>query len=115
MKKIAIALGLSALAVVAVAGVSSDATTAPAAASEKKPAPADKTEVVPINEDVRKPPARKVAAKGPSLRCWQYGRLILDEPVSEVPPSIVGSGHKFEGAGGNLQLLDMHSSSCLIK
>lgn len=116
--KYPIAIGLSLLAMVAVAGVSSDRTVNPAAAAKPtaavKPA---KAEVVPLNDDFRPGSASKRVAsyKGPSLRCWQYGRLIFEEPVSEVPPSLGGTGHRFEGRAGSLQLVDMHNSSCLIK
>ena len=124
--KAPIAIGLSLLAMVAVAGVSSDrlggaetvaASTKPAdTAKAPKTGKTGKTEVEPLNDEFRVPQSKRpVLSRGPSLRCWQYGRLILDEPVSEVPASLAGSGHRFVGRGGSLQLLDMHNSSCLIK
>ena len=121
--KAPIAIGLSLLALVAAAGVSSDRlgdaeeTVASAKAPKTNKAPGTgKTEVVPPDDRIHvPPPKRPVLSRGPSLRCWQYGRLILDEPVSEVPASLAGSGHRFVGRGGSLQLLDMHNSSCLIK
>lgn len=109
--KYTVALGLSLLAMVAVAGVSSDrqADLSPGA----KPS---KAEIVPLSDDFRSGSKRVAAAnKGPNLRCWQYGRLIFEEPVSDVPASLAGTGHRFEGRGGSVQLLDMHNSSCLIK
>lgn len=127
--KAPIAISLSLLAMVAVAGVSSDrlggaenvaASTKPADTAKAPKAPktgkTGKTEVEPLNDEFRVPQSKRpVLSRGPSLRCWQYGRLILDEPVSEVPASLAGSGHRFVGRGGSLQLLDMHNSSCLIK
>ena len=121
--KTPIAVGLSLLAVVAVAGVSSDRlgdaeeTVASAKAPKIAKAPGTgKTEVVPPEDRIHvPPPKRAVLSKGPYLRCWQYGRLIFDEPVNEVPASLAGAGHRFVGRWGNLQLLDMHNSSCLIK
>lgn len=104
-----IAIGLSLLAMVAVAGVSSDRS---AAAPAAKPA---KAEVVPLNDDYRPPAKRSGTNRGPSLRCWQYGRLIFEEPMSDVPPSVGGNSHRFEGRAGSVQLLDMHNASCLIK
>lgn len=107
-----IAIGLSLLAMAAAAGVSSDGAVNPVAAA--KPA---KAEVVPLNDDFRPGPSGKRVAtnRGPSLRCWQYGRLIFEEPVSEVPASLGGAGHRFEGRAGSVQLVDMHNASCLIK
>ena len=77
--------------------------------------PAAKTEVVRINDDPRPLPRTKVSAKGPSVRCWQYGRLIFEEPVSEIPPTSGSQGQRFESQGGSFQLLDMHNASCVIK
>jgi hypothetical protein len=108
--KYPIAIGLTLLAMAAVAGVSSDHSVSVAAAA--KPA---KAEVVPLNDDYRPPAKRSGSNKGPSLRCWQYGRLIFEEPMSEMPASLGGTGQRFEGRTGSLQLVDMHNSSCLIK
>ena len=106
-----IGVSLLAIAAVAAAGVRSDKAVPPPAAAD-----ASKTEVVPLTHDVRPASKRPVASnKGPSLRCWQYGRLIFEEPVSDVPASLGGSGHKFEGRAGTVQLVDMHNASCLIK
>lgn len=108
--KRAIAVGLTLLAVAAAAGVRSDTEPAPA-----KKAPAAKTEVEPLTPDYRPPPKPKASNKGPSLRCWQYGRLIFEEPMAELPASLTG-GHRFEGrSGASMQLLDMHNTSCLVK
>lgn len=108
--KYSIGIGFALLAMVAVAGVSSDRSVSVAAAA--KPG---KAEVVPLNDDYRAPVKRSANYKGPSLRCWQYGRLIFEEPMTEVPASLGGSGHRFEGRAGSMQLVDMHNASCLIK
>jgi len=121
--KAPIAIGLSLLAVMAVAGVSSDRlgsaqeVVAPADAPKTTKAQGTgKTEVVPPEDRIHvPPPKRPLLSKGPSLRCWQYGRLIFDEPVSDVPATLAGTGHRFTGRSGTVQLLDMHNSSCLIK
>ena len=107
-----IAIGLTLLAMGAAAGVSSDGAVNPVAAA--RPA---KAEVVPLNDDYRPAPSGKRVStnRGPSLRCWQYGRLILEEPVPEVPASLGGAGHRFEGRSGSVQLVDMHNAPCLIK
>lgn len=111
--KYPIAIGFSLLAMVAVAGVSSERPARPAAVAAAKPG---KAEVVPLNDDYRVPVTRRSAGyKGPSLRCWQYGRLIFEEPMNDVPAALAGSGHRFEGRAGSMQLVDMHNSSCLIK
>lgn len=110
--KYPIAIGFSLLAMAAVAGVRSDRPVGAVAAA--KPA---KAEVVPLNDDYRPTTARRTASsyKGPSLRCWQYGRLIFEEPMTEVPAALGSGGHRFEGRAGSMQLVDMHNSSCLIK
>lgn len=110
--KYPIAIGLTLLAMVAVAGVSSDRSDRSVSVAAAKPG---KAEVVPMTDDFRPPRKRTGTNKGPSLRCWQYGRLIFEEPLAEVPPSLGGTGHRFEGRAGSMQLLDMHNSSCLIK
>jgi len=105
----AIAAALTLLALAAAAGVRSDRAggTVEVASTKTDPQPSA----------AYTPPAKRPSSisKGPSLRCWQYGRLIFEEPVSEVPATLGGAGHKFEGRSGNLQLVDMHNSSCLIK
>jgi len=103
--KYALAAGLALLALTTMAGVRSD-----------KAAPAATTEVEPLTQDYRAPSkAPRASNKGPSLRCWQYGRLIFEEPMAELPASLAG-GHKFEGrSGASVQLLDMHNAICLMK
>ena len=107
--KYALAAGLCLLTLAAAAGVRSDRAVGTVEVATAK------TAAPPLAAYIT--PAKRPSgiAKGPSLRCWQYGRLIFEEPVSEVPASLTGSGHKFEGRAGHLQLVDMHNSSCLIK
>lgn len=105
----ALAAGLCLLTLAAVAGVRSDRAAGTVEVAAATP--------VALPPPAYITPAKRPSgiAKGPSLRCWQYGRLIFEEPVSDVPASLGSSGHKFEGPSGNLQLVDMHNASCLIK
>ena len=61
--------------------------------------------------------AEAPAQKGRSLRCWQQGRLIFEEPVAALPSGVPPHGHVFEGKGGapDMQLLDLQHAACLIR
>ncbi|MCK7493701.1 MAG: hypothetical protein MZW92_21985 [Comamonadaceae bacterium] len=65
----------------------------------------------------RKATGRHPATKSRTLRCWQYGRLIFEEAVTSLPPSLAGRGQVFDGKSGKqpLQLLDIHTATCLVK
>lgn len=62
--------------------------------------------------------AGKPAANGYTLRCWQEGRLILEEQHVTLPPGV-------DGASTRLQLIDRHqqpivvaetkNATCLVK
>lgn len=68
-------------------------------------------------------PAAQVAvpAPGPSargayqMRCWQYGRLVMDEPLGQLPPE--GDGHvvRLQGASGPYAMFPMGAATCLVK
>jgi hypothetical protein len=59
---------------------------------------------------------RKVVA-GTTLRCWQYGQLLFEEPVSTIPGSLAAQTHVFEGKPGGpaVQLIDMQSGICMVR
>lgn len=51
-----------------------------------------------------------------TLRCWQYGRLIFEEPLNALPPDLAARSRSFEGKGSqSLQLLDIHTATCLVQ
>jgi hypothetical protein len=54
---------------------------------------------------------------GPLLRCWQYGRLILEEPVSGSAVTVPGVALQLRGRGDarNVQLLDLRTATCVIR
>jgi hypothetical protein len=62
-------------------------------------------------------PAQPAAERRRSLRCWQQGRLILDEPIAAMPSGVAPHGHVFEGKGSapDMQLLDLQHAACLIR
>lgn len=54
---------------------------------------------------------------GPLLRCWQYGRLILEEPVAGTAVTVPGVALQLRGRGEarNVQLLDLRTATCVIR
>jgi hypothetical protein len=54
---------------------------------------------------------------GATLRCWQYGQLLFEEPVSTIPGSLAAQTHVFEGKSGGPQvdLVDMQSAVCMVR
>lgn len=59
----------------------------------------------------------KKPAPTPTLRCWQFGRLIFEEPVASAPATNIAGTHVFESktASAPLTLIDMQSATCLVK
>ena len=49
----------------------------------------------------------KPAAGGYTLRCWQDGRLILEEQHVTLPPSV-------DGASTRLQVIDRHQQPIIV-
>lgn len=54
---------------------------------------------------------------GPILRCWQFGRLVLEEPVAANPLAGAGTAVQVRGRGDAraLQLIDLKNMACLIR
>ena len=67
----------------------------------------------------KRAPQQRVNGEGHYLRCWQYGRLLFEEPVAAIPPELAAQGWSFRGKGeqkGAMHLLDTHSgTTCLLK
>ncbi|MEO7404401.1 MAG: hypothetical protein ABIU95_12095 [Burkholderiales bacterium] len=52
------------------------------------------------------------------IRCWQYGRLVLEEQLAQLPPDIAGQTLKLQGAQGPASaysLLNTGTTTCLVK
>lgn len=54
---------------------------------------------------------------GPVLRCWQFGRLILEEPVGASTVNLPGATVQLRGRGEarGAQLVDLRTATCLIR
>jgi hypothetical protein len=88
----------------------------PAAVSSEKPRPASSPEVtVPSDRSANRAPDQRPRYKGRTIRCWQFGRLILEEPVVDGPKPD-GQVHylKQPGNGPGLQLLELKDAVCLV-
>lgn len=59
-------------------------------------------------------PARDSGAR---FRCWQFGRLIVDEPIARVPEGATGSRQlALDGTGARPVLaLDLGSAFCVAR
>jgi hypothetical protein len=65
-----------------------------------------------VSEQATKPSQ----AKGQQLRCWQYGRLIIDVPDVEVPPGSPSYTLELHTAGRvPVYLVQAGTSTCLIQ
>ena len=52
------------------------------------------------------------------LRCWQYGRLVLEEWLSQPPAEGTPQSIRLQGSQGSVSvytLIDTGSSTCLVK
>jgi hypothetical protein len=93
------------------------------ARAEKSPAPATGEKPRAAPPEVSVPSARGPAPvldqrpryKGRTIRCWQFGRLILEEPVADGTRT---DGHVLQlrqpGSGAGLQLIELKDAVCLI-
>lgn len=53
-----------------------------------------------------------------SMRCWQYGRLLFDETLAQLPPETEATTIKLQGADrahATYHLLDTRTAVCLVK
>lgn len=59
----------------------------------------------------------KPAERGLTLRCWQFGRLILEEPVNANSPGGPGGSMNFTRPGDNrpLEVFSMGEAVCVIR
>jgi hypothetical protein len=95
----------------------------PPARAEKGPSTAAEKPRASPSPEVSVPSARGPAPaldqrpryKGRTIRCWQFGRLILEEPVADGAKP---DGHVLQlrqpGSGAGLQLLELKDATCLI-
>ena len=52
------------------------------------------------------------------LRCWQFGRLVVDEPLAALPADTPGTTIHLQGGDGSCStytLIDTRTSTCLVK
>jgi hypothetical protein len=114
------------LALAASIHVTAEESKSPAAGAAEKPAPATSAEkgaaatspevTVRADRIAGRLPEQPPRQKGRTIRCWQYGRLILEEPViSGGRPEGQAYDFKQPGNGKGLQLIDLRSGGvCLI-
>ncbi len=113
-----IALVAALWATAGAAGVEPAPATEPAPPAASRAAADVATPVATERADLPKESYRPGSRnKSRTLRCWQYGRLIFEEAVTSLPPSLAGRGQVFDGKSGKqpLQLLDIHTATCLVK
>jgi hypothetical protein len=100
-----------------------EAPQSPAARSEKGSATAGEKARAAESPEVSVPSARGPAPvldqrpryKGRTIRCWQFGRLILEEPVADgAKPDGKSVQLRQPGNGAGLQLLELKDAICLI-
>jgi hypothetical protein len=86
-----------------------------AAAAAEKARPAAAPEVVPSERSAGPAPAQRPRYKGRTIRCWQFGRLIVEEPVvgGLTPESQVFQVRQ-PGDGPGLQLLELKDAVCIV-
>lgn len=106
---------LPALSALAFAGACIIATSAPAAVSPPSgdtPSIATRTTKGVAGTDVK--PATE---RGLTLRCWQFGRLILEEPVNANTAGGAGASMNFTRPGDNrpLEVFSMGEAVCVIR
>jgi hypothetical protein len=114
---------ISGLVLCASVHAATEAPPSPPARSEKgSPAAGEKPRAA-ASPEVSIPSARGPAPaldqrpryKGRTIRCWQFGRLILEEPVADGAKS---DGHVLQlrqpGNGAGLQLVELKDAVCLI-
>ena len=113
MKKLLTLLSLCASAYVT-AGVES--TPAPAEPA-KSAAPANRLEVAVADRPKITEPAAKKSSSGVMLRCWQFGRLILEEPVNAVAAPAASQPVLLESRPSStpIQLIDAQAAFCVVK
>ena len=89
----------------------------PDAGTNLSPAPEPATQVVGARREPVSPRKGGPAPSRPTLRCWQYGRLIFEEPLASLPPEGAGPGYLFQGKAGqrSVRLLDIHTATCVIQ
>lgn len=63
-------------------------------------------------------PETKSGEQAYQLRCWQYGRLILEENNWGMPSEMAGQVLHFKGRGEGkvaLYLMDYKNATCMLK
>jgi len=67
--------------------------------------------------DVAGGDARPAAERGLALRCWQFGRLILEEPVNPNANGGPGGSINFNRPGDSrpLEMFSMGDAVCVIR
>lgn len=98
----------------ALAGVESITVQADAA---KSVAPAGRVEVAAPERPKLTDTATKKTPPGLTLRCWQFGRLILEEPVSALPAVAASQPVTLESrlSSTPIQLIDAQAAFCVVK
>ncbi len=56
------------------------------------------------------------ASGGYELRCWQYGRLIMEENLLQLPPESSSDALRMnDSAGRPVRVLETANATCLLK
>jgi hypothetical protein len=87
----------------------------PAFAAEVVPVPSTTT-VAPPRDDLPAAVSQRQSIDTPTLRCWQEGRLVLEQGgvnLSEAP-SGAHAFRKKDRNGGTLYLFDMKNGLCVL-
>ncbi len=74
------------------------------------------TQVVPPREGMPAPVSQRKAVELPTLRCWQEGRLVLEQggvQLAESPPGAIVLRRKGRD-GETLRVFDMKNGLCML-
>lgn len=91
------------------------ALAAPALAADVVPAPS-KTTIAPPRDDLPAAVSQRQSADSPTLRCWQEGRLVLEQGGVTYSESPAGA-HAFrrkDRNGAMVYLFDMKNGLCVL-
>jgi hypothetical protein len=67
------------------------------------------------NDSAQDPRRDKEGEKSLTLRCWQYGRLILEEPVTTAPSASGNIVFARPGDPRPVELINFGEAVCLVK
>lgn len=75
-----------------------------------------KVDAAPPSSSQPKAKASPAAPPSYQLRCWQYGRLILEEVTRDIPSeSALDVMRLHDRNGGQVLLMETNNATCLVK